>query len=43
MSGAEWATIGIAMGIACAVVCRWWVRVTDVREPHYAAVWSNVK
>lgn len=35
MSGAEWAGIGIAMGIACLVVSRWWVRLTDVREPKY--------
>lgn len=35
MSGLEWATIGCAMGIACLVVSRWWVRLTDVREPKY--------
>ena len=43
MTGAEWLTIATAMGIACAVVGRWWVRLTDVREPKYLSCQKEVK
>lgn len=29
MTWMEWASIGIAMGLACLPVCRWWVRELD--------------
>lgn len=35
MSAMDWITIATAMGIACAVVSRWWVRATDLREPKF--------
>ena len=35
MSGGAWVLVSCLMGVACLVVCRWWVRLTDVREPRY--------
>lgn len=43
MTGSEWGVIGLAMGIACLVVGRWWVRLTDVREPKYLSVWRAMR
>jgi hypothetical protein len=43
MSGWDWITIAVAMGLACLPVCRWWVRELDCREPKYTAVWRNLK
>ena len=39
MTWLEWASIGIAMGLACLPVCRWWVRELDAREPKFLSVW----
>lgn len=39
MTWLEWASIGIAMGLACLPVCRWWVRELDAREPMFLNVW----
>ena len=39
MSAWEWIGVGIAMGLACLPVCRWWVRELDAREPKFLSVW----
>ena len=39
MTWLEGASIGIAMGLACLPVCRWWVRELDAREPRFLSVW----
>ena len=39
MTWLEWASIGIAMGLACLPVCRWWVRELDAREQRFLSVW----
>ena len=36
MTWLEWASIGIAMGLACLPV---WVNLLDFREPRFRSVW----